>query len=507
MAVGHVGDGGRPRAELAHEVGAGQQVRRERGPLADLPGRVPGRCGPQHQPREVDRQLAPAGDVGTVEVAELALEALVDHLVLLGPGQAGRSSAAVVAVDEPEQRRERAAEVGAQAAPVAHVEDPGELRRGGRRRRGRRGDGGRRSSSSWSASSRSGVRCGNVPPRRPNGGFGTGRIAAALYTDRDGLIRPGDDAGAPGRRAVRRAGDRRWHHRGRDGPRRRQPRSAHRAGRAARLRVRHVVQELQARPRRAALPAAGRRPAGVRGPRRTPAAPSQRAAPGADPPLHDPHPDQGRGDEPQDREGLRLGAVDVRPHRRGPDRQAAPPAQEGRGPRPHADDARRAARLGLPLLRRPDRRCPSLPDRGPDRGCPRRRRAERRHRRRVPQGRRAHRRRPRRGRRAGDRRAGPRRGERRRGVVRRGAGAGRRRAPGLHPAREGRPPHDPVGQGAERHRRRDPGPQGQAEPVRRAVGGVTRTSAPPTRTTAARSTTRSARRRTWPTCCGRSTIR
>ena len=61
--------------------------------------------------------------------------------------------------------------------------------------------------------------------------------------------------------------------------------------------------------------------------------------------VHDPDPHQGRRRVAQDRPGARLGDVDVRPHRRLADRQAAPPAEGRRRVRPPADDAPRAAGL------------------------------------------------------------------------------------------------------------------------------------------------------------------
>ena len=66
------------------------------------------------------------GDVGAVDVAELALEALVDDLVLLD----GREPAGVlvlVLVDVREERGEGGAELEAETAPVAQVVDAGEL--------------------------------------------------------------------------------------------------------------------------------------------------------------------------------------------------------------------------------------------------------------------------------------------------------------------------------------------------------------------------------------------
>ncbi len=236
----------------------------------------------------------------------------------------------------------------------------------------------------------------------------------------DGSLRPGGDARPPPPRAVRRPGDRWGHHRGGHGPRRRLPGPEDRPRRAGRLRLRHLVQELQADPRRAALPPAGRRPPRLRGAGRAPAAPPQRPPPGQDPALHDPDPHPRRGHERQAGPGLRLGAVDVRPDRRRPDRQAPPPAQEGRGAGPHADAAGRAAGLRLPVLRRPGRRRPALPDRRPHRRRARGRRAQRRDGGRPAQGARPdHRRAGRRRRRRGGRRRDRCR-ERRGGLGRRG---------------------------------------------------------------------------------------
>ena len=62
------------------------------------------------------------------------------------------------------------------------------------------------------------------------------------------------------------------------------------------------------------------------------------------------------------------------------------------------------------------------------------------------------------------------------------------RDPRLHPARQGHPPHGALGEGAQRHRRRDPGAEGPAQPVRRAVGRPHLRRAPPTPTTTVRST-------------------
>ena len=57
----------------------------------DLVLGVAGGRGPQHQAGEVDGPLALARDVRAVDVAALALEALVHDPVLLVPGQRGRA--------------------------------------------------------------------------------------------------------------------------------------------------------------------------------------------------------------------------------------------------------------------------------------------------------------------------------------------------------------------------------------------------------------------------------
>jgi hypothetical protein len=60
--------------------------------------------------------------VGAVDVAQLALEALVDHLILLRWCQPAGILVGVT-VDELEQRRKRCTELEAQPAPVAQVVD------------------------------------------------------------------------------------------------------------------------------------------------------------------------------------------------------------------------------------------------------------------------------------------------------------------------------------------------------------------------------------------------
>ena len=162
--------------------------------------------------------------------------------------------------------------------------------------------------------------------------------------------------------------------------------------------------------------------------------------------------------------------VDVRPDRRGAHRQAAPPARQGRGVGLHAHAPGGPARLGLPVLRRPGRRRPALPHRRPHCSRPGCSAAQRGRGDRADRARRPDRRRPggrRRPRGRGRRRGG---GQRRRRVVGRRTGPRRRREPGLPPARQGHPRHRAVGEGAQRDRRRHPRAQGQAQPLRRALG-------------------------------------
>ncbi len=64
--------------------------------------------------------------VRAVDVAQLALEALVDDLVLLGGCQSA-GVLIVVTVDHLEKRRERGAELEAQPAALAQVVDPGQF--------------------------------------------------------------------------------------------------------------------------------------------------------------------------------------------------------------------------------------------------------------------------------------------------------------------------------------------------------------------------------------------
>ena len=166
---------------------------------------------------------------------------------------------------------------------------------------------------------------------------------------------------------------------------------------------------------------------------------------------------------------------------------------------------------GVPLLRRRGRRRPAHAHDRPHRGA-RPRRGGRQPRRAssgcstTATARSA--RRDGRGRRASASRSGAARGRQRgRRVGRRRPRPRRGHAPRHDPPGQGHPHHRAVGEGAQRHRRRRARAEGQAVGVRRAVAAHRRrrrssspTSAPPTPTTTARSTTRSARPTTSPTC-------
>ena len=255
-------------------------------------------------------------------------------------------------------------------------------------------------------------------------------------------------------------------------------RAAHRARRARRLRVGHVVEVVEARARRAALPAAERGRPRLRGARRAPAPPPQRAAPraGAAVPAPGVHAATACFN-PKHRAGPRQRDVDVRPHRRAAHRQAAQAHHEGRGARAHADAAGRPRRRRPTSTTTPRPTTPGSRSRSrDDRGRLRRRRRELTPRssasRKDADGRvdgapwsrptaRTHRRAGR-GRRERDRRVGRRRARARRGH----APDSIRPAKGIHIT-------VPWAQGAQRHRGRDPGAEGPALGVRRAVATAT----------------------------------
>jgi hypothetical protein len=79
-----------------------------------------------HQSGEVKIPLGLTGYVGAVDVAELALEALVDDLVLLRWSHRGRILF-WICVDELEEGGERTTKLETESAPVAQVVDPSHL--------------------------------------------------------------------------------------------------------------------------------------------------------------------------------------------------------------------------------------------------------------------------------------------------------------------------------------------------------------------------------------------
>ena len=114
-------------ATLPMQVGAAEGLVGERWPAR---GPAPFACRTASA-RSISRgkssvPLVLARHVRAVDVAELALEALVDDLVLLGRRQPA-AVLVVVAVDQLEQRRERRAELEAQPAAVTQVVDPRQL--------------------------------------------------------------------------------------------------------------------------------------------------------------------------------------------------------------------------------------------------------------------------------------------------------------------------------------------------------------------------------------------
>ena len=86
----------------------------------NLLGGLTHRVGAQHEARKIERPFVLSGNVGTVDVAELALEAFVDDLVLLGDRELARILI-VVLVDKLEEGWKRRAVLEAQATPVAQV--------------------------------------------------------------------------------------------------------------------------------------------------------------------------------------------------------------------------------------------------------------------------------------------------------------------------------------------------------------------------------------------------
>ena len=91
-----------------------------------LLGGLAHRIDAQHEARKVERPFVQTRDVGTIDVAQLALEAFVDDLVLLGDGELA-GVLIVVLIDEFEESRERRAVLEAQTAAVAQVVHTREL--------------------------------------------------------------------------------------------------------------------------------------------------------------------------------------------------------------------------------------------------------------------------------------------------------------------------------------------------------------------------------------------
>ena len=82
--------------------------------------------GTQHESRKVERPFVLSRDVRTVHVAEFALKAFVDDLVLLS-GCESAGVLIIMLIDHLEQRRKRRAELETQPTPMAQVVHPGEF--------------------------------------------------------------------------------------------------------------------------------------------------------------------------------------------------------------------------------------------------------------------------------------------------------------------------------------------------------------------------------------------
>ncbi len=289
------------------------------------------------------------------------------------------------------------------------------------------------------------------------------------------LLLPLGQPRAARERVLRRPRRGRRDHRGRGRARCRQPGALDRPGREGRFRLRHLVEVLEARPRRPALPPAARVPTRLREPGRAPAPARERAAPGLAAPLLDPAVRAVRRRVQGGRALVLDGAVALRPHRRDPHRQAAQARDPCRGARPPPTARHRPTRGRVLVLRRTHRR------RAPDpHGPAHRRRRLRRSGRQLCTGHRF---------RAGVKRRGhrgPGRGPRGAGVIRLrrgGAGGGQRdrrvdrRGPlprrghprALAAARQGGARHRAGGEVPGRHRGGDPGAQGPPLDLRRAL--------------------------------------
>ena len=183
---------------------------------------------------------------------------------------------------------------------------------------------------------------------------GPGRGYSQVTWRRD--VRPRRGNPSSHRRNLRRAGRGRRHHGHRCRARRRVARAARRARRQGRLRVGHVVEVVEARPRRHPVSAAEGSRARLRSARRTPDPAQDRTAPRARAPVPAAGVHEGRSPPPPHRAPPRRNDVGVRPHRRSAHRQAAQACEQGRSAALHADAAGRQHRRVVHLLRRPGRR-------------------------------------------------------------------------------------------------------------------------------------------------------
>ncbi len=126
-----VGDGRNAGGESADPIGTTEQPRRRPGPCRLDAGVELHRIGPQHQPREVDvalveRRCAQCRREGAVDGTAPAVEAFVDHLILIGRRHAP-GVAVLVAIDHLEQRRKCCAQRDALLTPVTDLEDAAEF--------------------------------------------------------------------------------------------------------------------------------------------------------------------------------------------------------------------------------------------------------------------------------------------------------------------------------------------------------------------------------------------
>ncbi len=121
-----VGERGGAGGEPTEPIGAAQHPHGCLGARRLDPRSMLHRIGAPNQPRDVDARLVSSRRVGTVDGATLAVEAGVDHLVLVGRRQ---TTGIVVgmAVDHLEQRRERPTQTHAALTAMADLEDSAEF--------------------------------------------------------------------------------------------------------------------------------------------------------------------------------------------------------------------------------------------------------------------------------------------------------------------------------------------------------------------------------------------